>query len=122
MKWIIDNWSLIVVIICAIFVALIWARKFSQLPSQEQQAKVKAFLLAIVVEAERQFGSQTGRVKLSWAYSKFIEAFPAIAPVVPFEVFSEWVDEVLDQMRIMLSDNSALRDYIDGEATKLPFK
>ena len=122
MKWIIDNWSLIVVIICAAAIFIVYCNKFAKLPTQEQQKKVKALLLAIVVEAEKQFGSKTGKVKLSWAYSKFLETMPGMASVVTFEMFSQWVDEVLYEMRNMLSANTSLQDYIDGDPEKNPFK
>lgn len=122
MKWINDNWSLIVVLICAVVCFLLYVRKFATLSAAEREKYVKAFLLAIVVEAEKQFGSGTGRVKLSWTYSRFVEAFPGMISFVSFELFSKWVDEVLEQMKNMLSDNSELQSYIDGEAVKLPFK
>ena len=115
MKWLIDNWSLLVVLVAVIVVVVCYVKKFSALPSQEQQAKIKAWLLAIVVEAERQFGGQTGKIKLSWAYSKFVEAFPSLAPVVPFELFSSMVDEVLEQMRNLLESNESIRKYVEGE-------
>lgn len=114
MKWLIDNWTLLVVLICAAVVVYIRFIKFSSLPDEEQIKQVKAFLLAIVVEAEKQFGSKTGKVKLSWTYSQFIKAFPNLAPVIPFELFSQWVDEVLETMRNLLSNNENLKSYVEG--------
>ena len=115
MMWLEQNWSLLVVIIAFVVVVLHYFKKFSGLPSEQQLAKVKAFLLAIVVEAERQFGSQTGKIKLSWAYSKFCETFPSLAPVIPFETFSAMVDEVLEQMRYLLETNEAVKKYVEGK-------
>lgn len=47
----------------------------------------------------------------------FISKFPYLVRVIPFEVFSVLVDEVLDKFRNLLSNNQKLQDYV-GEATK----
>lgn len=115
MDWIINNWSMIVVVIAFIVVFYIQYRKFCKLPSEQQLAKVKAFLLVVVVEAERIYKSKTGRIKLSYAYEKFVQAFPSLVPIIPFELFASMVDEVLEQMRNMLEDNENVRNYVELE-------
>lgn len=114
MQWLYDNWSLLVVILAAIVVVYVRFKKFAGLPSDEQQAKAKAILLAIVIEAERQFGGQTGKLKLSWAYSRFVELYPSLASLIPFELFSTLVDEVLEQMRNLLETNESIKRYVEG--------
>lgn len=115
MNWLISNWYVIVLILAVIVLGVMYVRKFYGMPSQEQLEKVKAFLLVIVVEAEKQFGSQTGKIKLSWAYSKFVEAFPSIANLISFEMFSLLVDEVLEEMRHLLESNQKVAQYVEGE-------
>lgn len=118
MRWIIDNWSLLVVILAAVAVVIHYYKKFSGLPSDEQIKKIKQWLLAVVIEAEKEFKGNTGRVKLSYVYSRFIEAFPSLAPVIPFELFSSLVDEVLEEMRHLLETNANLAKYVDLEGEK----
>ncbi len=115
MKWLIENWSLLVVLIAAVVVAVRYTKKFAELPSAQQIAKVKAMLLLWVTQAERELGKNTGVLKLRWVYSKFIDKFPAIAPVVPFETFSEWVDEALAQMKHLLETNDEINSFVEGE-------
>ena len=116
MKWLIDNWSLLVVILAVIGVGFYQLRKLSQLPSQAQQQKIKEWLLYAVLLAEKELGSGVGAMKLRYVYSLFIDKFPSIAPVVPFELFSTWVDEVLVQMKQLLESNEKLSDLINGGA------
>lgn len=115
MKWIIDNWSLLVVVAAAIVVAMVHFRRLAGLPSEEQQAKIKQWLLLAVTLAEKEMGAGTGRLKLAHVYSLFLDKFPAIAPVVPFELFSKWVDEVLVQMKELLETNKDIEQYVKGE-------
>lgn len=53
MQWINDNWSFLVVVICAVALMLLYLRKFTALPSGEQLMKVKEWLLWAVIMAER---------------------------------------------------------------------
>ena len=115
MKWLIDNWSLLVVIVCAAAVVFVYIKKFADLPSEEQLAKVKSALLYLCIEAEKELGSKTGSAKLSYVYGKFVELFPSLAPVIPFTLFSSMVDEVLSQMRNMLESNKNLSEYVGGK-------
>lgn len=114
MSFIIDCWWIIVVLIAAITLAVLAIIKFIQTPTNEQMIMVKNWLLQAVTEAERQFGSKTGSVKLSFCYNAFINAFPKLAMVIPFETFSNLVDEVLEKFRVMLESNVSLKEYVDG--------
>ena len=46
----------------------------------------------------------------------FVERYPVAAKVVPFEMFSEWVDEALENMKNMLKNNQAARRLVEGVA------
>lgn len=114
MKWIIDNWSLVVVILSAFVIATVSTRKFVHLPTNEQAAKIKEWLLWAVIQAERELKGGTGALKLRYAYDLFVKAFPTIAPLVPFDIFKIWVDEALEQMKHLISTNKNINDYIEG--------
>ena len=115
MKWLIDNWSLLVVIFCAAGVVFCWARKFAKLPSDEQLLKVRKALLWIVIECERELGSNTGCAKLAKAYNMFIQQFHSLVPVIPYSMFCELVDDALVEMRHLLETNLDIAAYVDGE-------
>ena len=116
MKWLIDNWTLLVVLFCLVGVGFHYFKKFCSLPSDEQLEKVKAFLLSKVIEAEKTFGGNgTGKLKLSCVYAMFIEAFPSLVAIIPFNVFAALVDEVLEEMRHLLETNEAIANYVNED-------
>lgn len=65
----------------------------------------KEWLLWAVTDAENFLGSGTGKLKLRYVYDKFCEKFPAVKYVLPFSVFSAWVDEALVLMRKEIEQN-----------------
>lgn len=113
MKFLVDNWTLLVIIAAVLIVGYVKFKKLAALPSDEQQAKIKEWLLYAVISAEREYKSGTGRLKLAYTWSLFLDKFPSLAPVVPFEVFSKWVDEVLVQMRQLLETNKDIDQYVN---------
>lgn len=112
MKWIIDNWSLLVVLACIIGLGIVYAKKFMNLPSEEQLTKVKEWLLFAVIQAEKELGAKTGQIKLRYVYDLFLSKFPALVNIVTFEQFSMLVDEALEQMKHLMQTNSNARYYI----------
>ena len=113
MNWLLNNWSLLVVILAVVFIGVHYAKKFTELPSEEQLLKVREFLIWAVIEAERTYKSQMGVVKLRFVYSEFCKYFPSLVPLVPFDVFSKMVDSALEQMRHLLETNPAINAYVD---------
>lgn len=115
MKWIIDNWSLLVVIVAVVIVGCIYVKKFLEKPTDEQLAKIKEWLLYAVMEAEAQFGSGTGQLKLHYVYDMFIARFPAMVDIISFEMFSKLVDEALVEMKELLQFNLDIKAYVAPE-------
>lgn len=115
MKWLIDNWSLLVVIACVVAVWGIYLKKFMALPSDEQLSKVRQWLLYAVIEAEKQYQGGTGALKLRAVYNEFCQVFPSLVAMIPFELFSKMVDEALEQMKHLLETNLNIAYYVEGE-------
>ena len=74
----------------------------------------KKWLRWAVCQAEEALGSGTGQLKLHMVYDMFIEKFPALASVLPFGIFSKWVDLALEWMRDQLEKNENIRLTIVG--------
>lgn len=72
----------------------------------------KNWLVWAVSEAEAVFGSNTGKLKLRYAYELAVERFPLIAKFIPFTVFAKMVDGALDIMRDMIENNKNIADAI----------
>lgn len=105
--------SLIVVALCFITTICVFIREFINLPSKDQIAKAKEWLLLAVIEAEKEFGGGTGAVKLRYVYDKFLDKFPTLARAISFEKFSILVNEALETMKKMLQENKALKLLVE---------
>lgn len=114
MEFIVNNWALVLIAIALIAVTTYETIQFLKKPTTAQIESVQAWLLYAVAEAEKELGSKTGQLKLSYVYGMFIQKFPTVAAIMPYVQFSELVDGVLEKFRNILSSNSAARDYIDG--------
>lgn len=115
MNIMIDYWFVIVaLIVLLIFIGSAIILFFRQ-PSDAQLRKVKAWLLLAVTEAEKELGGGTGKLKLRYVYDLFIMRFTWLARVISFELFSDLVDQALDEMRDLLSSNKAVSLLVVGD-------
>lgn len=113
MNWIVENWSLLVVLAAAVVVIVHYIKKFTSLPSETQLQKVKEWLLWGVIYTEKTLGSGTGTAKLRFCYDLFVQRFPTFVSVVSFELFSQWVDEALVKMKAILETNKDIAAYVN---------
>lgn len=108
-----ENIAVIIGICCVIGVIGFGIYQFIKLEKDKQLEIVKEWLLLAVVEAEKKLGGGTGQIKLRYVYDMFIEKFKFLALMITFEQFSVMVDMALDKMRLMLSSNEKLKDYVE---------
>lgn len=105
-----DNIILILLTVLGVGAFAYW---FYKQERARQIELVKQWLLLIVVQAEKELGSNTGQIKLRFVYDKFLERFKFLSRIITFEQFSGLVDESLDTMRKMVESNQSLIDYIN---------
>ena len=79
-----------------------------------QRKNIKEWLLYAVVEAEKNLGSKTGKIKLRQVYDEFIRTFPIISKIISFNVFSSLVDTSLIEMKKILDSNTTISQYVNG--------
>lgn len=114
MDFIVENWYVIIAILAVLAVAVVLTVKFFKKPTVEQLATVKEWLLYATTLAEKELGGGTGKLKLRYVYDMFVTKFPWVAKVLSFDKFSEMVDEALGSMNDMLSNNAAVRLFVNG--------
>lgn len=112
MKYIIENWYIIVGLLAVLVVVGVSIYKFAGLPTKSQIAKIKEWLLYAVIIAEENFGSGTGELKLRFVYDLFVSRFPLVAKAVSFDTFHFWVKEALEVMEKMLESNQNLKELV----------
>ena len=115
MKFLIENWPVLLSFLCGVAVCLLFAVRFSKEPTEKKITMIKEWLLFAVVQAEKELGAGTGQIKLRYVWDLFIQTFPALAPVISFELFSKLVDEALDQMRHLLETNQDILYYVESK-------
>ena len=108
-------WWLFIAIFAAGCVIGNYIINFFKLPSSNQVAKIKEWLLWAVAAAEKELGSGTGQLKLRYVYGMFTQTWTNVAKVIPFETFNELVDEALVRFSNMLQTNKSVTNYIEGE-------
>lgn len=107
-----NHWSELIVTLAFVFVTVMSVKNFSELPKSEQIKQIKGWLIGAVTLAEAEYGSGTGKIKLSAVYGSFVEKFPWIAKVISFEKFSEYVDEALIEMKKLLETNKSIASFV----------
>lgn len=105
MEWVVENWYYIVFVI-AVIIGTVYGL---------MTGKAKEWLKYAVCCAEEQLGAGTGQLKLHYVYDMFVEKFPALASIVPFTIFSKWVDLALEWMKEQLEKNQSIKLAITGE-------
>lgn len=80
-----------------------------------QRKNIKEWLLYAVIEAEKELGSKTGKIKLRQVFDWFISTFPIISKCISFNAFSSLVDMALMEMEKILATNQTIKNYVVGE-------
>lgn len=106
----------IVLFLIILDAAILAACYFFKYPTKDQLECVSEWLLHAVTIAEIDLGSGTGALKLRQVYDMFVTRFPTIAKRLPFNKFSDMVDDALVVMRDMLEKNHAARELVEGKA------
>lgn len=115
MRYIVENWFVIVGMVAVAATGGYAAYIFAKMPSDKQLKKVEEWLLYAVVKAEKELGSGTGQIKLRYVYDMFVTRFAWLAKTITFEAFSVMVDEALERMEKMLQSNAALKRLVSKE-------
>ena len=80
-----------------------------------QRKNIKEWLLYAVIEAEKELGSKTGKIKLRQVFDCFIVTFPIFSKFISFNAFSSLVDMALMEMEKILATNESIKSYVEGE-------
>lgn len=104
--------------ILLLLTVIVFISNFATLPKSEKLQQIQGWLLSAVTLTEKEFGSGTGKIKLSSVYDKFVERFPWFAKTVTFEEFSNYVDISLVEMRRLLATNKKIADIVENTERK----
>ena len=114
-EFITNYWAIVIAIIAVVIFGFVLVKKFLDKPTAEQIVTIKAWLLAAVTAVEKELGSKMGRIKLSKVYDMFLNTFPKLSSIVTFAMFSNLVDEALEEMRKIITSNERMQEYVGVE-------
>lgn len=100
--------------IVALSVGIIIAAGIAVYLVLNQKRKIMEWLKGAVAKAEKLLGSGTGQLKLRQVYDWYIDKFPVLAAVLPFKVFSAWVDVALKSLNDWLDKNDKIAGYVNN--------
>lgn len=115
LEYFIEHWAVLIGLVAVAFVIVNSFQKFIGLPKAMKSEVVRTWILYAVTEAENEFGSGTGEVKLGKVYGEFVKTFPSLVKVITFDTFKTIVDESLATLRAQL-ESEKLRKKIEAEA------
>lgn len=113
MTLLMEYWWLAIVILAIIIIAFMFLTIYIKLPNSKKAKKVKEWLLFAVVQAEKELGSGTGQLKLRYVYNLALSKFPIFIKLIPFELFSNFVDGALQQLKNIIEDNEGVKEYME---------
>ena len=117
MNFLVENWVYLLLIAMLMAHIILTLVGFGQLPKEEQNQRIRGWLLQAVILAEKTYGGGTGSLKLSAVYAAFCEQLPWLAKIVSFETFKNYVDDALDEMKHILASNKNIAGIVeDGGA------
>lgn len=77
--------------------------------------KIRQWILYAMIEAEKKFGSQTGKIKLRYVYDLFIDRFSNLSRCISFEDFESIVDNTMETFNTLINTNEKLNEYVKGD-------
>lgn len=116
-RFTLEYWLFFVIALILIMLTVYAVLKFLKLTPKQQLSKVKAALLYMVTEAEKELKSKTGRVKRSMVWEWLVERFPIISLFITEEKYDELLDQALEEFKKMLEENDSLYDYVYNTLT-----
>lgn len=115
LELLIENWFIVAAVCACITVAIMAVYNYLGLPTGEQRAKIKEWLVYACVQAEAELGTGTGQLKLRMVYDAFLTKFGWMAKFISFDTFSSLVDEALEEVKAMLATNDAVQKLVVKE-------
>lgn len=107
-----DTFTTILVTIIVICVIGLCIYGLFRKGKERQIEIILEWLLLAVIKAEKELGSGTGQIKLRFVYDLFIDKFKVVSYFISFSQFSILVDQALDIMKDMVSNNKKVEEYI----------
>lgn len=106
MAYIVENWEVLLALICVVTVAAQKIWEFIGLPTEKKRAEIQSRLLEWVRRAEASLGGETGKFKLAQVYDLFCRQYPYVKKWFSLEQFDRMVQQALSEMETSFADGA----------------
>ena len=110
--------SIIILIILSFAIGIVvgfYIKNFISSPTSQKIVTIKHVLLYLVAMAQKELGGGTGALKLAKVYDEFSSKFPQLSKLISYDQFTLLVDEVLDELNSLISNNKNIDDLINNK-------
>lgn len=122
LEFINNNWTLIITIIGLGLGIYTKIKNYLNLSKQEKIniaiEQIRKTMLDMVVEAEKEYGSNTGKLKKSKVLNEIFDKYPVLKDYINQEDLEKQIDDIIDEnlekMKEMLENNKDFRDFVYG--------
>lgn len=111
------NIDLIVIVVILLAIFIFVSYKFLTQPSDKRKYQIKQMLLIMVTEAEKLYGSKTGKLKFSYVYGELITKLPYLR-YIPLSVIESLIEESLEEMKHLLESNPRIAEIVNKDNSK----
>ena len=116
LKWLLDNWDNVAVILGAIIALIIRIR-------QNGKGELKNIALKYITDAEKEFDSNMGTIKFATVAEKLYNKIPsAVRIFFTKKDIEKLIESTLKTMKDQLKDNTSLQEYVGEVPTKIEDK
>ena len=114
LRWLLDNWDNVVVVLGVIIALIIRIR-------QNGKGELKNIVFKYVTEAEKEFDSSMGSVKFSTVAEKLYNKIPSAVKVFfTKKDIEKLIETALKTMKAEIKENNNLAEYVGAEPEALP--
>lgn len=113
-NFIIENWDFILLVALAV-AAVVYAS------FKGNKSVVMKMLVALVTEAEKEFGGGTGSLKLPSVMAAIYPKLPTIIKAfITEEILTDWIEKALKTAKKKWEENAAISAYIEKPGEEIP--
>lgn len=114
MELLFQYYDLILIVVVALVGLGYGIYKFVSTPSAQQKEILRTILLQLVVQAEVNLGSGTGKIKFSYVYSQLLQNFTWLK-YIPLSIVERLIEDALEEMRHLLESNPQVKLIVEGD-------
>lgn len=106
---IINNWETILTVLAVVAVIVFLIVK-------DQKSIIYRMLYVLCDEAEKLYGSKTGKLKFAYVFERIYSVLPAIIKLfIPYSTLEKWIEEALVELKEFWKEQAEIAEMKEKE-------